>query len=343
MRILAFGCPHVQSRTTLGSSAFQPTVGWLVDTARQQQATHVVCLGDTVDSVSETDLMTNLTVKWVLDSFRTLAHSGVPVIWMLGNHDVYSEQYSALDIFDDSHNFMVLRQPKVVESEGVELVFWPFQQWMDRPVEWAQHTDMVIHRTSDRPRLLFTHVPIESIPIGGTKDQGADIKELGLEYDMVVAGHYHQANQFMVDSFSAQTPVVIPGCVVAHKFKDTGWFHGAVLYDTVTAQLSWLQNPHSHCFFTGTSQELSQALSDASIARMRDRMHVRLTDEVDAAPYVEYGLPTVQIRPKQKQIQSSAKQSFQLEGEPADDLQRWLQESGVQDVDRLVVLGKEYL
>lgn len=344
MRLLAFGCPHIQSTITLGSSATVPTFQWLLQMVEEQQVSHVVCLGDTVDSVSKTDLMTNLTVKWVLDAFKELAHSGVAVIWMLGNHDVYSEQHSALDIFDDAPNFTVLRQPRSVLVDGLEFVFWPFQQWMDDHSEWRQRIDsMYVHRSGATPRILCTHTPIEGMPMGGTKDQGADIKELGLQFDLVIAGHYHEASQFLVDALSAQTPIVVPVCVIAHGFKDLGWFHGAVMYDTTTAQTSWLTNPHSHVFYRGTSQQFNEAMQNSQLAMMKDRTHARFTDEVDPAVYREYGLPTVQVRPKQERIQSSGKESFQLDSDPMADLRRWFADAKLDLTDHLAAVAKGYL
>ena len=159
MRTVIFGCPHVQPTITLGSAAFQPTVQWLIDYCKSVQATHVICLGDTVESVAKSDLMVNLQVKWFLDQFKALAATGVHVRWMIGNHDVYSEMYSALDIFEDAPNFIVVRQPSRLLGQQVELVFWPFQQWMDDPLEWRQHRDelMIDRGATASPRVLFTH------------------------------------------------------------------------------------------------------------------------------------------------------------------------------------------
>ena len=346
MKLLVFGCPHVQAGETLGSGALQPTVQWLIQTAQQYQVSHVVCLGDTVDSVAKTDLMTNLTVKWFLDSFKALARTGVSVIWLVGNHDVYSSAYSALDIFEDSHNFIVLKTPKTV-SDGVTMTFWPFQTWMDRAVDWPLHREELIAPRAggeESPRILFTHAPLEGMPMGPVKDDGADMADLALQYDLIFAGHYHVANQFLAKAMSAGTPVVVPGCVIAHTFQDSGWFHGAVLYDTDQSvdHVQWLGNPYSHYFFTGSAAELDAALKNPTVAALRERTHVRLTDDVDTAKYSSQGIPTVQLRPKQEQIKSSGKQSFQLEGKPEDDLKLWLDDAGLDEADALLELGKGY-
>jgi hypothetical protein len=186
--------------------------------------------------------------------------------------------------------------------------------------------------------------------MGGTKDKGADMVEIGLQYDMVFAGHYHITNQFMAKAMSAETPVVVPGCVMAHDFKDLGWFHGAVLFDFVAGDqqkpsgaVHWLPNPYSHYFYLGTSIDYSAAIQDTAIAALRDRTHVRFTDKVDAAPFREWGLPTVQVRPKHEQVQTSSHESFKLEGDPVEDLQRWLTARGLEQTQDLLAKAREYL
>ena len=232
MRVMIFGCPHLQSGVTLGSAALPQTVAWLLETARNNSVTHIVCLGDTVDSVSKTDLIVNMQIKWTLDQFKTLAAQGVYTCWMIGNHDVYSDIYSGLDIFDQAANFNLVKNPTLLGGDDAELVLWPFQQWMDDPLQWRERTGgMYLQRTGEKPRILFTHCPIEGMPMGGTKDKGVDLKELALNFDMLFAGHYHQSNQFMAEAMSAETPVAVPGSVMGHDFKDLGWFHGALIWD----------------------------------------------------------------------------------------------------------------
>jgi len=352
MRTVIFGCPHIQATTTLGSEALKATVEWLVSYCRQAQVTHVVCLGDTVESVTKTDLLANLKVKWVLDTFKALAASGTQVYWLIGNHDVYSEQYSALDIFEDATNFRVLRGPTNIEGLNVSMTLWPFQQWMDDPLAWPKHKDELISpRRDGRPRALFTHCPIENMPMGGTKDQGADLIEISLQYDLIFAGHYHIANQFLAEAMSAQTPVVVPGCLIGHDFKDLGWFHGIVVWDLMpdsqeypTGLVHWVPNPHAHYFFVGPSAEYQAACQQQpEITQLRDRTHVRFTDKVDAAPFRQWGLPTVQIRPKHTQVQTSSHKSFKLEGDPVEDLQKWLSASGKNPTQELLATAREYL
>lgn len=347
MRALIFGCPHVQPSATLGSAAFQQTVEWLRDQALQLQATHVICLGDTVESVAKTDLPANIKVKWFLDTFKAVAQTGCQVYWMIGNHDVYSEMYSALDIFEDGQNFRVVRQPLVVPGE-IDITLWPFQQWMDDPMKWPEHTDELFRaRINNNPRALFAHVPIEGMPMGGTKDKGADLVDIGLQYDMIFAGHYHIANQFMAKAMSAETQVVVPGCAIGHDFKDLGWFHGAVLWDYTPGSqggsVAWLPNPYSSYFYHGTSADLNEQLQDVNISALRDRLHVRFTDKVDSAPYRQWGIPTVQVRPKHEQVKTSSHESFALEGDPIADLQRWLTSAGHEQTGDLLSLAREYL
>ena len=348
MRAVIFGCPHVQPSTTLGSAALQPTVQWVVEYAKSIQATHVICLGDTVESVSKQDLLANLQVKWILDQFKALPSH---VYWMVGNHDAYSERYNALDIFEDGDTFKVIRQPTVLPGE-VELTLWPFQQWMDDPLEWRQHYDELMVGRSGQiaPRVLCTHVPIEGMPMGGTKDKGAELKEIALNFDMVFAGHYHIANQFMAEALSAETQVIVPGCLVGHDFKDLGWFHGVVVCDYSPEPgyaglplVHWVPNPHAQYFFKGTSAEYNAAVQDPAIAALRDRTHVRFTDQVDAAAWRAWGLPTVQVRPKHEQVQTSSHQSFKLEGNPIEDLQQWLVARGHSQTQELLAKAREYL
>jgi hypothetical protein len=343
MRTVIFGCPHIQSATTFGSGAIQPSIQWLVEYCKSVQATHVICLGDTVESVNKQDLLANLMVKWVLDQFKALPSQ---VYWMVGNHDVYSEMYNALDIFEGGDAFRVIREPTILDGEA-ELVLWPFQQWMDDPLQWRDKLDAsYLMDRCGKPRVLFTHVPIEGMPMGGTKDKGADLKELALHHDLIFAGHYHIANQFMAEALSAETQVIVPGCLVGHDFKDLGWFHGCVVWDYMPSggdRLHWVPNPHAHYFFKGTSAQLNAEIQRPEIAALRDRMHVRFTDQADSKPYREWGIPTVQVRPKHEQVQTSSHQSFALEGNPIEDVQQWLVAQGHSQTEELLVKAREYL
>ena len=185
------------------------------------------------------------------------------------------------------------------------------------------------------------------MPMGGTKDKGVDLKEIALNFDQIFAGHYHIPNQFMAEAMSAQTQVTVPGCLISHDFKDLGWFHGCVLWDYMPgggAQVHWVRNPHAQYFYAGASADYNTLITkDQGIATLRDRTHVRFTDKVDAAAYRQWGLPTVQVRPKHEKVETSSHESFALEGNPIEDVQRWLAAQGHSQTDTLLAKAREYL
>lgn len=346
MNVMTAGCLHTQTKKTLGGDAFEATVRWVHDTVLARNVNVLVWLGDTIESVQGQDLLANLRAKWAIDTLKSLAvKHGVHVYMLIGNHDVYSDLYSALDIFDPppSSAFYFVKKPMAVDYGSFRIALLPFEPWMDNPMNWGQHKFQDWVQTDDKPTALYTHVPIEGMMLGGSKDKGLDLVDVTMLFNIVFAGHYHIANNAEYDIGPVMTPIHVPGCVMAHNFKDLGRFHGACLWQTdpaPTGSVTYLQNPYSHTFFSGTKDQL-----DIEIARcpfIGEQLHVNLTEDVDPAPYQQAGIKTVRVRPKKESVVVAKKAVFDLGGDPVADVERLLSERG-QCSPKLLELARKFL
>lgn len=349
MRILTAGCLHVQTKQTLGDSGevFQQTMQWLYQTVLERQVNIVVWLGDTVESVAGQDLLGNLRAKWAIDVLKSLSvQHGVHVYVLMGNHDVYSDLYSALDIFDPAPGFQFIKSPTAIDYGSFRIAMLPFQTWMDDPLNWAQHKFQEWTQTGDKPTAIYTHVPIEGMMLGGSKDKGVDLVEMAMLFNIIFAGHYHIANTADYDIGPIMTPVHVPGCVMAHTFNDVGLFHGACVWDTEPAPIgtvTYVRNPHSHYFFSGTQEQLAALVQKYGTGFP---MHVNITEDIEDSVREQYqdqyGFKTVRVRPKKEIVQVAKKAVFDLGGDPVADVNRLLSERG-QCSPRLLELARKFL
>lgn len=336
MKTLIFSCLHVPVHKTYGSEALLPTIDWLTDQVRVLGVDNIVFLGDSIDNSSKTWVPVNLILKRCIDKFRGLARTGVNVFWLIGNHDIYSNDMHAIQIFDPGHCFQIISKPCSIDVGEYCFAFLPFLRSMDKGISTPELG--LSKLCAGKPTALFAHIPIEGMPIGGTKDRGISAADLSM-FDIVFDGHYHEATQFIQDLNGITTPFVVPGSVLAQTFRDTGWFHGAVLWDGI--RVSWLSNPHTHYFLKTTAADL-EARQD--LAAIRSRLHVRLTDvEIGSKALSDGTLASVESRPDRSASESSSKAPFRLDSSVEEDLRRWCEENGTSGADAVVSRGKQYM
>lgn len=343
MRTIVFGCPHVTDRPGVAGAALVPTVQWLVQQVQALQADMVVCLGDTVESSSRTTVPVNVTVKWFLECFKQLAAGGTQVYWLIGNHDIYSSELHTLQVFDEAPNFHIVSKPLLAEGpEGWKLGFMPYTQEMDQSTYFEGDNLAWADPAKGSPAVLFSHVPLSGWQLGEIKDRGLDPVELALRFSLVFQGHYHQSAFFEQEGLGALTKVIAPGCVLGRNFRDLGWFHGIVVWDTPDT-VHWVTNPHSHSFMVGSSAELNAILADERYHPTLDRLHVRLTDQVEVEPYRER-LAAIEVRPRPQAQTPSGREGYALESNPEADLRRWLADKVPPEaLDTFIQKGMKYL
>lgn len=333
MRTLIFSCLHIPHKQRPGSPALKGTIDWLLWLVKSQSVTHVVFLGDAVHNVSRTDLPVNLWLRYAVDGFKALE---VPVFWLVGNHDIYSETMNAMQVFEETDLFKIVQSPSAWNLDGCNLVFLPWMSFMDKTDWWRRFSagDLAV---SSQPNYLFCHAPIERFQAmvdPGNRKTSAPEDDLVAHFHAAFAGHYHGAGQDTVEVLGSPVPVVRPGCVLAQDFTDARlpvWFHGAVIWDFDAASpetfgVHWLANPCSHYFFKGTEAEYEELSQNVRIAPLLPRTHLWLTEE----PTRKHEAVSVIVRPEKKAVEASSTTPYKLDSTPEQDLQLWLEE---QDMD----------
>lgn len=346
MRTLIFSCLHIPHKQRPGSPAMKDTINWLVGTVRSQSITHVVFLGDAVHNVSRTDLPTNLWLRYAVDSFKKLQ---VPVFWMVGNHDLYSETMNAMQVFEETELFRIIQQPSAWSLDGCNLVFLPWTSLMDEK-DWWRRFSVGSLAVSSQPNYLFCHAPIDKFQAmvdPGNRATSAPETELAAKFDAVFAGHYHGAGQDVVEVFDSPIPIIRPGCVLGQDFTDAripAWFHGAVIWDCSTQNqlgVQWVANPHSHYFFKGTEAEYVALSQNERIAPLLPRTHFWSTEELTRS----HQAISVVVKPEKQATEASSNTPYKLDSSPEEDLQLWLGEQGMVDPAgaELLKRAKRYL
>ncbi len=342
MKVLAFGCIHLQPRPTFGTGAIEPSIQWLLSVIMSERPDCVVMLGDSVESVLKSDLLTYSQLRWVLESFRYCCQQlGTKVFWLVGNHDIYSPALSVLDLFDDQGRtgLTVIKKSTMVQADNANLVFMPYESWMDDATAWQDTGWANVFSQASRgiSTYCFSHVPIAGEQPG--ESSGCDPREMAMHCDVWVAGHYHVAHSRTIESPMHGTVLVAPGCLVAHHFGDTGWFHGATLLDTSgQTGCRFIMNPHSPVFYVGSSADLQAALQDPTVAALAPRVHAKVDEET----LVSLHLASVELR-RTIQVERPNRPKFKLASSPMNDLDYWLQLNGIEDREALLKEARSIL
>jgi len=322
--------PTVSKDDTIMESA-----QWVYQMVVDSGAEVVVYLGDLYHNPSKSLLPANLKARYVLDLFKTLAGFGVTVLWLCGNHDLFSDEYNALQLFDAPvPNFHIVNQNSDFLINGVTHVCLPYTIEYDKKRD-ALDTMYLTEMRTKAPGLaaVFAHLPIEGIALGGSRDHGVAPGDLAI-FDVIFEGHYHQPTTFEYEGLGLRSPFWLAGTLCPQDFKDKGFWHGALMWDTDTNEVTPVPNPHRHVYLIGSREEVSAEANAPGIGWTEElvkRSHIRFTEEVGEAEVNEWHdrYANVEVRPRKEARQASDRAPFALEGDPRQDLVRWIDEAGM--------------
>lgn len=122
-------------------------VKWFVSQCVKYEADHIVFLGDWFE---ERDSINSVTTTYAMDCATLLNSLGIPVFFIVGNHDLYyrdNRDVYASYIYSSLENFVLIDQPLVVQDTLVPTLYAPFlfeeeygslSKYFDIPV-WMGH------------------------------------------------------------------------------------------------------------------------------------------------------------------------------------------------------------
>ncbi len=181
--------------------------------------------------------------------------AGLPVIAILGNHDVAGVSLgTGLEVFAEAGLLTLAREPAIHRVAGVSVCCLPWvsasrlvaaQGGGDRDDVNEQAAELLLATARglrdqvEGPAILLTHFSISgsALPNGLPVDQLREpVLELGeleaLEFDAICAGHIHKGQHLATDPNEPYCPIFFVGSPMPLSFGETGYEHGVWILET---------------------------------------------------------------------------------------------------------------
>ena len=261
MKLLVYADPHwcayssiVRSRGPKYSTRLENllnSLNWVESTAQQYGCEQIICLGDFFDraELNSEEITALQDVVW----------ADVPHIYLVGNHEIGRGNLS----FSSSHLFSLCPQATVINEaysqnvDGTVLCYLPYSLEIDRKplVDYFGHQEAT--------RIIFSHNDIKGIQMGKfVSTEGIPIDEIEVCCDLFINGHLPNTSQFGKNLINV-------GNLTGQNFSEDAsqYRHYALLIDTDTHKLEWLENPYAFNFYkldftTSTSNDWMQQVID---------------------------------------------------------------------------------
>lgn len=271
MRLLLYADPHwsinssiVRSRGERFSTRLEnliETINWIERTAEDYSCDAVVCLGDFFD-----------TAQLNSEEISALTEVGWSQCWhyfIAGNHEMgrADHAFSSANIFDLCPNSCAITYPTylpIYDQKDTRIVCIPYILEKNRKplAEYLAEMDRTLEVEN---LIILSHNDIAGIQMGGfLSTTGFTLEEIRQNCKLFVNGHLHNGE------------VVAPGVVnlgniTGQNFSEDGYKykHQAMLIDTATHEVQFLENPHALKFYKLDFSGLSEQF-DSEIQRTLD-------------------------------------------------------------------------
>jgi DNA repair exonuclease SbcCD nuclease subunit len=243
MRLLQFTDIHFGARSNSEQHLDDclAYIDWFCALAKSIKATHISFLGDWYENRSAINVR---TLKYSQVAARRLNDLGIPVIFIIGNHDLYHRQTREVfstDPFADLKNFIIVSEPMEITPEIFASPFLFRDEYPD------------IAKQLNSYKYVLGHFEFRDFVVSGTTrtlEHGPDASQFtGPKY--IFSGHFHlrQVNK----------NVIYIGNTFPTTFGDA-WDseRGACLLCTDTEEVQFFDYPDAPLFYT---TKLSQVLS----------------------------------------------------------------------------------
>ena len=233
---------HITSRGySLRYPEMQATFVWLKSLINKYGVDRVFFGGDLFNTVQ------NLQGPFFNLAFSGMYNLKVPIDIIDGNHDKYDTIYRVLEpfkVFARVHSEPTSYYDNTLQ---MKLVMIPFQRSLLDAIKAVDD-----YTKEEIPTLLFIHQGLQ----GYCRDPLALPKEV---YDKphikkVFGGHYHF--KFTESLSDRQDHIVYPGSIISLHFDDNLQSKFCVIYDTVTNELIWEENPNTAYFISLTQNQI---------------------------------------------------------------------------------------
>lgn len=222
-------------------------VNWFIERCHEHEADHIVFLGDWFE---ERDSIDTRTTTYAMDCAKLLNAVGVPVYFIVGNHDLYyrdNRGVYASYIYSPLENFVLIDEPLVVTDTFSPTLYCPFM-FEDEYPTLSKYFDIPV---------WMGHFEFKGFVLTGEtfkKESGPDPDKFSAP-DHIFSGHFHKRQ-------SAKNVSYI-GNAFPMDFGDTNDNdRGMAIFDYESSQIQYINWDACPKYM---KVKLSEVLADPSI------------------------------------------------------------------------------
>jgi DNA repair exonuclease SbcCD nuclease subunit len=165
-------------------------VDWLISKIKEEKPTHIAFLGDFFENRNAINVR---TMDRAAEACRKLNDLGIPIIFLVGNHDLYhrsDRNIFSTDIFGDLENIHLISEPTELDKD-----------WFVTPYLFRHEYPELVNDIN-KHKYVLGHFEFRSFVVTGADrvmDHGPDADDFaGPKY--IFSGHFHkrQANKNII-------------------------------------------------------------------------------------------------------------------------------------------------
>ena len=207
-------------------------IDWFIERVKEEQPSHIAFLGDFFENRNAINVR---TMDRAAEACRKLNALGIPIIWIVGNHDLYHRQdrtiYST-DIFSDLNNFTLVSEPMRLNKD------WFVAPYLFR----SEYPGLVADINSSK--YVLGHFEFRNFVVTGADrvmDHGPDASDFsGPKY--IFSGHFHKRQ--------ANKNIIYIGNTFPTNFGDAGdKERGMAVFDVENDDVSFINYDKAPLFF----------------------------------------------------------------------------------------------
>lgn len=198
-------------------------IDWLITIIKKEKPSHIAFLGDFFENRNAINVR---TLHHALEGCRRLNALGIPIFFIIGNHDLYHRSNRLIfstDIFNDLENFVLINEPMKLSKDLYAVPYLFREEYPQQVAEINKH------------RYVIGHFEFRSFVVTGADrrmEHGPDPDDFGGPKH-IFSGHFHkrQAHKNIIyigntfptnfgDAGDAER-----GCAVFDVEKEDVWFH----------------------------------------------------------------------------------------------------------------------
>jgi len=229
-------------------------IDWFIERVKEENPSHIAFLGDFFENRNAINVR---TLNHAITACRRLNSLGIPVIWVVGNHDLYHRSTRSVfstNMFDDLENFIVISETTELTKDFLVCPFLFKDEYVAQAAQINAH------------KYVLGHFEFKDFVVAGstrTLDHGPDGGAFtGPKY--IFSGHFHkrQFNRNIVyigntfptnygDAGDAERGMavfdVLNDDVYFHNWDDAPLFFKTKLTRVINGEVDWPPRARVRC------------------------------------------------------------------------------------------------